>query len=146
MEQDTQSLYFAVEVTNNAEKAYIMEWLEVQGIDSSKLEDLFNFPFLVYTVDGTWMTEYEKVETTISFKEFINSLEVVASRIEFYNNQLEKELKVILDKLTKETGLYLEELSPHLHKIEQEQTVCFYYKEQLLLSTKTLKAFYDNPA
>jgi hypothetical protein len=76
MEQDTQSLYSAVEVTNNAEKAYLMEWLETQVIDSSKLEGLFKFPMLVYTVDGTWMTEYEKVETTVSFREFINSLEV----------------------------------------------------------------------
>jgi N-dimethylarginine dimethylaminohydrolase len=76
MEQDTQSLYHAVEVTNKAEKAYLMEWLEAQGIDSSKLEGLFKFPMLVYTIDGTWMTEYEKVETTSSFREFINSLEV----------------------------------------------------------------------
>ena len=76
MEQDTQSLYSAVELTNNAEKAYIMEWLKAQGIDSSKLEGLFKFPMLVYTFDGTWMTEYEKIETTVSFREFINGLEV----------------------------------------------------------------------
>lgn len=76
MTTDIQSLYHAVEVTNNAEKAYIMEWLEAEGIDSSKLEGLFKFPFLIYTVDGTWMTEYEKVETTVSFREFIDSLGV----------------------------------------------------------------------
>jgi len=76
MKKDTQSLYHAVEITNNAEKVYIMEWLEGQGIDSSKLECLFKFPMLVYTVDGTWMAEFKKIETTSSFKEFINSLEV----------------------------------------------------------------------
>jgi hypothetical protein len=83
MEQDTQSLYFAVEVTNKAEKAYLIEWLESQGIDSSKLEGLFNFPMLVYTVDGTWMTEYEKVETTVSFREFINILSVELPKVFF---------------------------------------------------------------
>jgi len=74
MEQDTQALYSAVEITNNAEKAYIIVWLETQGIDSSKLEGLVKFPFLVYTADGTWMTEFEKVETTVSFREFINTI------------------------------------------------------------------------
>ena len=83
MEQDIESLYHAVEVTNNAEKSYIMEWLEAQGIDSSKLEGLFKFPMLVYTSDGTWMTEYEKVETTVSFREFINGLEVELPKVLF---------------------------------------------------------------
>jgi len=69
-----QSIYHAVEVTNNAEKAYLMEWLEAQGIDSSKLEGLFKFPMLVFTASGTWMPEYEKVETTVSFREFINTI------------------------------------------------------------------------
>lgn len=69
-----QSLYNAVEVTNNAEKAYIMDWLEGQGINSSKLEGLFKFPMLVYINDGTWTTEFEKVETTVSFREFINTI------------------------------------------------------------------------
>jgi len=73
-ELDTQSIYYAVEITNNAEKAYIMEWLEGQGIDSSKLEGLFKFPILVFTASGTWMTEFEKVETTVSFREFINNI------------------------------------------------------------------------
>jgi len=76
MEQDKQSLYYAVEITNKAEKAYLMEWLEGQGIDSSKLKGLFKFPLLVYTVDGTWMAEFKKVETISSFREFINLLEV----------------------------------------------------------------------
>jgi hypothetical protein len=76
MKKDTNSLYHAVEITNNAEKAYIMEWLEGQGIDSSRLEGLFKFPMLIYIVDGTWMTEFKEVETTSSFVEFINSLEV----------------------------------------------------------------------
>ena len=76
MGQDINSLYHAVIIINNSEKAYIMKWLEGQGIDNSKLEGLFKFPMLVYTIDGTWMTEYEKVETTVSFREFINTLGV----------------------------------------------------------------------
>ena len=71
-----QSLYNAVEVTNNAEKAYIMEWLEAQGIDSNYLEAIFTLPLLVYTVDGTWQDNFNRVGTTVSFKEFINSLGV----------------------------------------------------------------------
>jgi len=74
MEQDTNYLYHAVEVTNKAEKSYLMEWLKAQEIESSKLEGLFKFPLLVYTSDGTWMTEYEEVETTSSFREFINNI------------------------------------------------------------------------
>jgi hypothetical protein len=75
-EKDIKSLYHAVEITNNAEKAYIMEWLEAQGIDSTYLEGIFTLPLLVYTVDGTWQDNFERIGTTSSFREFINSLEV----------------------------------------------------------------------
>ena len=74
MEQDTQSLYYAVEVTNHAEKAYLMKWLEAQGIDSTYLEAIFTLPLLVYTVDGTWQDRFDRVGTTSSFKEFINTI------------------------------------------------------------------------
>lgn len=74
MEQAKQSLSHAVEVTNNAEKAYIIEWLEAEGINSTYLESIFTLPLLVYTVDGGWQDNFEKVETTSSFREFVNAI------------------------------------------------------------------------
>ena len=75
-----------------------------------------------------------------------DSEEIIRLRVTAYNRQLEEELYSVIKNLMQETGLTLEELKLGMCKIIQEPTVCFYYKEQLLLSTKTLKAFYDSPA
>ena len=69
--------------------------------------------------------------------------EIINTRLEKYNNMVEKLLADELHNLCALTNLSLEELKPELREIVKEPVRYFFYRDTLLLSVKTLKAFYD---